>query len=176
MAIAHPDRRAARGGWGLEVGGSMRADRGYPGDPTPHTDRQTDTVEAARPLTSGWLPSPAVAPMALPLLHHLPCLTRWAVPLPHTESFTGQRKPPQEGVLKLGPSHCTLESKNWSFEALPLSGPRFPNLYKAEEGRHALRSPPCPDFPWSLFSSLHAAPAVLKLPTLTHSPPQTSMP
>lgn len=57
MAIAHPDRRAARGGWGLEVGESMKADSGYPGDPTPHTDRQTDRVEAARPLTPGWLPS-----------------------------------------------------------------------------------------------------------------------
>lgn len=149
-AIAHPDRRAGGGrvgGWGPEQGGSMRADRGSPGDPTLHTDRQTDRGEAARP------PPPADSHLQLwpKGTCHVPsslCLP-WLPPSLQTVQNRGGKE--------IEPGTPTLHAgKQESGVLRPLSflGLGFPKF--TGEGRCTLRAPTLTFQP---SPSLYTAPA-----------------
>lgn len=143
--------------------------------PHTQTDRRTEWRQPGlSPLVGS---HPSCGPDGTPLAPSSALSDPAGCPPPPHIVFTGQRKPSQEGVLNLGPPHCTLGSKNWSLEVLPLPGPQFPNLYKAEEGRSALRGPPCPDFPWSPFLPPYVQPQLSSRSPPFHTVfPQISMP
>lgn len=104
----------------------MRADRGAPGDPTPFRDRQTDRGKAAAPI-------PRCGPRGPDCSIVSPIFGPGCPPNAQTVLDKG----PWEGAAPGTPHIACWEAGIWAL----LTRPRFPHLYKEEEGRGALGPP-----------------------------------